>query len=113
MAKENVSLDSRKKIDETENYLLEEIKHYDLMSEKHEKVCRSLNYFENFLVFVPDVSGCVSISTFVSLVGAPAGIASSSVGLKICKIAAGIKAYKPFIKKKRKKHDNIMLLSKN
>ena len=34
MAKENESLDFRLKIDETRNYLLDEIKHNDLMSEK-------------------------------------------------------------------------------
>ena len=41
MAKENVSLDFRlKKTDETRNYLLDEIKHNDFMSETHKKVCR-------------------------------------------------------------------------
>ena len=39
MSRENVSLDFRlKKIDETRNYLLEEIKHNNLMSEKHKKI---------------------------------------------------------------------------
>ena len=47
MVKENVSLDFRlkKKIPETINYLLDKIKHKDLMSEKIKKVCRALNYF--------------------------------------------------------------------
>ena len=31
MTKENISLDYRPKIDETRNYLLEEMKHNDLM----------------------------------------------------------------------------------
>ena len=31
------------KIDDTRNYLLVEIRHKDLMSEKHEKVWRTLN----------------------------------------------------------------------
>ena len=39
MSRENVSLDFRlKTIDETRNYLLEEIKHNNLMSEKHKKI---------------------------------------------------------------------------
>ena len=29
-----------KKVDETRNYLTEEIKHNDLMSEKHKKICK-------------------------------------------------------------------------
>ena len=40
MAKENVGFNFRlKQIDETRNYILEEIKQNDLMSEKHKKVC--------------------------------------------------------------------------
>ena len=33
-----------RKIDETRNYLLNDIKHNDLMSEKHKKTCKYLNY---------------------------------------------------------------------
>ena len=43
---------------------------------------------------------CVSISAFASLIGIPAGIASSAVGIKICTIAAIIKKYKSITKKK-------------
>ena len=32
-----------KNIDETKNYLLEEIKQNELMSRKHKKVCETLN----------------------------------------------------------------------
>ena len=41
------------------------------------------------------------------------GITSSSAGLKICAIAAGIKKYQSTIKKKKKKHDKIVLLAKS
>ena len=40
-------------------------------------------------------------------------ITSSTIGLKICAIAAGIKMYKSIIKKKKKKHDKIVLLAKS
>ena len=53
------------------------------MSEKHPKICRALNKFEHFLVFVSAVNGCVSISTFSSLVIVSTDIASSAVELKI------------------------------
>ena len=42
-----------------------------------------------------------------SLLGIPIGITSSVIGLKICATAAEIKKYKPLIKKKKKKHDEI------
>ena len=64
------------------------------MSEKHKKVCRVLNYFEHFVVFVSSVSDCISISVFASLAGVSVGIASSVVGLEICAITAGTKKYK-------------------
>ena len=37
-----------KKIDETRNYLLDEIKHNDLMSEKYKKIRKYSNYVEQF-----------------------------------------------------------------
>ena len=74
-------------------------------------MCRVLNYFENFLIFVFAVSGFVSISVFVPLAGVPLGITSSSIVIKICAITAGIKKYKSIIKKKIKP-DRIVLLTK-
>ena len=53
----------------------------------------------------------MSISAFASLVGIPIGITSSVIGLKACVITAGIKN-KSTIKKKKKKHDKIVLLAK-
>ena len=53
------------------------------------------------------------ISAFASLAGILIGITSSAIGLKICAIAAGIKRYKSIIKKKKKKHDKIVLLAKS
>ena len=46
------------------------------------------------------------------MVGIPIGIASSSVALKFYVVTEGIKKCKSIIKKKRKKHDRIVLLSK-
>ena len=62
------------------------------MSKKHKKVCPTLNYIEHQLILASTVTGCVSISTFASLVGIPVDIASSAVALNICVITAGIKS---------------------
>ena len=62
------------------------------------------------LNFVFDVSGCVSISVFASLVSVHVAITSFAVGLKICALTVGIKKLKSIIK--RKKNDNIVLLAK-
>ena len=50
---------------------------------------------------------------FCFLLGIPIGITSSAIGLKVCAIVAGIKKYKSVIKKKKKKHDKIVLLAKS
>ena len=102
-----------KKIDETRNYLLDEIKHNYLMIGKYKKTCINLNYVENLFILVSTVTGCVSISAFGSLVRVPVGITSSAVGLKMFGITAGIKKYKSIIKKKKKKHDKIVLIGKD
>ena len=109
-----LSLEFRiKKIDETRNSLYEEIKHSDLMSEKYKKTCNCLNYVEHLLILVLTITSCVSVSTFVSLVCVPVGITTSVVGIKICVINARIKNYKSTTKKKKKKHDKIVLLGKD
>ena len=102
-----------RKIDETRNYLLDQIKYNDLLSEKYKKTCKYLNYVEHLLILVSTVTGCVSISAFGSLVCVHIGIISSAIGINICPIIAGIKKCKSIIKKKKKNHDKIVLLGKN
>ena len=40
-----------KNIDETRNYFVEEIEQKELMSNKHKKVCTTLNHIEHFFCF--------------------------------------------------------------
>ena len=61
------------------------------MSEKHKKVCTSLNYIEHFLILGSIITGCISISAFASLVGTPIGITSPAIVLKIYAITAATK----------------------
>ena len=82
-----------------------------MISKKHKKVCITLNYIEHFLILGSTITGCVSISSFVSLIGIPIGITSSATELKICAIIVRIKKYKSIIMKTKKKHDKIVLLA--
>ena len=80
MVEENISQEFRlKNIDETRNYLIEEINQTELMSKKHKAF---LNYIEHFLILGSTITGCVSISAFASSVGIPIGITGSAIGLK-------------------------------
>ena len=113
MVEENISEEFiLKNIGETRNYFLEEIKQNKSLSRKHKSVCTALNYIEHFLILASAITGGISISVFASSLGIPIGITTSVIGLKICAIPTGIKKYKPIIKKKKKKHDKIVLLQK-
>ena len=50
------------------------------------------------------MTGCVCVRV---------GISNSAVGMKICTIAVGIKNFKSVIRKKKKKHNRIVLLGKS
>ena len=111
MPEENTSQELRlKNLYETR---IEEINQNELMTKKHKKVCAILNYIENSLILASTITRCVSISAFASLIDISIVIRSSAVGLKICAIAGGIKKYKSIIKKKKNKHNEIVLLGKS
>ena len=76
------------------------------MSKKHKNVCTTINYIENFLILASTITGCISILAFASLLGIPIGITSSAIAPWIIK-------YKSLIKKKKKKHDKLILLAKS
>ena len=102
-----------KNIDEIRNYLIEELNQNELISKKHKKVYRFFNYIELLLILIFTVTGCISILPSASLVGFSIGITSCAIGLKFCVITAGIKKYKSIIKKKKKKHNEILSLAKS
>ena len=114
MVEENISQKFRlKNIYETRNFFIEEINRNELMSEKHKKVCETLNYIEHFLILVSTITEYISISAFTSFIAISVVIESSTIGLKICSIAAGIKSYMSIIKKNiKQQNDKIVFLAK-
>ena len=79
------------------------------MRKKYKKTCKCLIYVENLLALASTVTNCVSVSTFASLFDIALGITSSAVEINICAITAGIEKCKSMTKKKKKKHDKIVL----
>ena len=53
-----------RKIDETKNYTLDEIKHNDLTSGKDKKTCKYLNYVQRLLILALNITGCILIFAF-------------------------------------------------
>ena len=76
------------------------------MSEKYKKTYKYSSCIKHLVILA-------SIYAFASLVAISVGIKSSALGIKSFAIIAGIKKYKSVIKKKKKKHDKIVLLAKS
>ena len=65
MAEKDMNQEFRlKKIEEIRNYFIKEINQNKLMSKKHKKLYRVLNYIDHLLIVISTITGCVSISVF-------------------------------------------------
>ena len=91
-------MDEIKKI---ENYLINEINEPKSYSKKLKKYVTAFDYIDKILIVLSATSGVVSIVSFSSVIGVPAGITSASFTL-IFSLATGI-AQKKYIKKEKEK----------
>ena len=82
------------------NHFLEKLEQNELISKKHKKFCTTLNYSRRFLILASTITGYILIYAFATLLGISIGITSSTIVLKICAIATGMKKYNSIIKKK-------------
>ena len=84
MVEENISQELRlRKIEETRNYSLEEIKQNELISRKYKMVCTTLHYIGHLLLLASSITGYISVSALASLLVIPIGITNSALGIKI------------------------------
>ena len=99
-------------IKKTENYFINKINERELYSKKLNKYVTIFDYIEKILIVLSATSSSVSIISFTSTIGLPVGIVSTSFTL-IFSITTGIikKLLSTTIKKK-KKHDQILMLAK-
>ena len=58
-----------KNIDQKSNSFPEQKEQNKLMSRKHKSLCTTLNYIEHILILASTITGCISTSIFVSLLG--------------------------------------------
>ena len=100
-------------IKKIENYFINEINERESYSKKLSKYVTIFDYMDKILIVLSATSSGVSIISFTSIIGVPAGIASASFTL-IFSITAGIikKLLSTTIKKK-KKHNQILMLAKS
>ena len=77
------------------------------------KYIAAFDYIDKILIVLSATTGGVSICSFTSIVGAPVGIASASFTL-IFSLSTGItKNLLNTTRKKKKKHDKILILAKS
>ena len=98
-------------ISKIENYFIEEINQGKSYSQKLNKYITAFDYIDTILVVLSATSGGVSIISFASVIGAPVGIASASFTLIFSLTTGIVKKLLDITRKKRKKHDKILMLS--
>ena len=100
-------------IKKIENYFINEINEKKSCSKKLGKYVTIFDYMDKILIVLSATSSGVSIISFTSIIGVPAGIASACFTLIFSITARIIKKLLSTTIKKNKKHDQILILAKS
>ena len=100
-------------ISKIENYFIKEINQRKSCSKKLNKYVAVFDYIDQALIVLSATSGGVSIISFTSIIGAPVGIASASFTLIFSLTTGIVKKLLNITRKKKKKHDKILMLAKS
>ena len=99
-------------IKKVENCFINEINERKSCSKKLNKYVTTFDYIDKILIILSATAGGVSIISFTSIIGVPAGIASASFTLIFSIITRTIKKLLNVTRSKKKKHDIILMLAK-
>ena len=111
--KTNLSEQTKFWLSKIENYFIEEINQRKSFNKKLSKYVAVFDYIDKILIVLSAATGGVSIFLFTSIVGASVGITSASFTL-IFSLTTGInKIFLSTTRKKKKKHDKILMLAKS
>ena len=100
------------KINEIKDYFLAEIRERELISKNISKYIASLDYFDKSLNVLSILSGSISIASFASVIGVPAGIIGASCSFTFSITSGFIKRFLKTIRNKKKKHNKIFVLAR-
>ena len=101
------------KINEIKDYFLAEIRERELISKNLSKYIASLDYFDKSLNVLSILSGSISIASFATVIGAPAGIIGASCGFTFSITSGFVKNFLKTIRNKKKKHNEIVMLARS
>ena len=101
------------KINKVKYYFLTEIRERELISKNISKYIASLDYFDKSLNVLSILSGSISIASFATVIGAPAGIIGASCGFTFSITSGFVKKFLKTIRNKKKKHNKIVMLARS
>ena len=90
------------KINEIKDYFLAEIRGRELISKNLSKYVASLDYFDKSLNVLSILSGSISIASFATIIGAPAGIIGAICSFTFSIISGFVKMFLKTIRNKKK-----------
>ena len=102
----NISHDQQfrlNKINEIKDYFIAEIRERELMSKNLSKYIASFEYLDKSLIVLSVATGSISIASFATVIGAPAGIIGASCGFTFSITSGFVKKFLKTIRNKKKK----------
>ena len=116
-------IDKRKLTDQTkfrlyeikniENDFINEVNQQKLNIKKLNRYVTFFDYIDKTLIILSATTGGTSIISFTTAIGAPVGIANASFTLIFSLTAGIIKKLLDITRKKKKKHDQILMLAES
>ena len=102
-----------KKINEIKDYFIAEIRERELMSKNLSKYIASFEYLDKSLIVLSVATGSISIASFATVIGAPAGIIGASCGFTFSITSGFVKRFLKTIRNKKKKQNKTVMLARS
>ena len=101
------------KINEVKDYFIAEVKERELMSKILIKYITSFDYFDKILIVVSVTTASISVASFATVIGAPAGTMSASCSLAFSITTGIVKKLLNTTRNKKRKHNKIVMLARS
>ena len=83
------------------------------MSKRLSEYITSLDYFDKSLIVLSVTTGSISVASFATIIGAPAGIVRASFSLTFSMFIGVVKKLLITTRNKKKKHNKIVMLARS